>query len=400
MIKLKTLNLSDIFVMLCVWFAAIVSLLSDSINQIALYAILPLAFITTFVSFGKLQVNKYFNLLVSLFIWIIFSVIWATDTAVALAQVKQIFGSFILCYIVSVKARNPHNIFWLYITYILLLIFAWYYAYNNIFTMIEVGEERVNDEKLNANTLAYYTFYATFATYILGDVINKVTWSRIFRFLFLLIIPLSFITAILTASRQVLIIQVPLIIILLYIRYIKGRKMKQKLVFYIFLMICLIIAIPSISEEYDNSYLKQRSELDVKEDSRSMLAKDAFKVGLAHFPLGVGPGNYVVHSLYKKFSHNTYLELFVNEGVIGLYIYIYMMMIFLKRQWRRYKFTKDKIYFSFFIFGLFFVIDGIFYSFYTHLWLITFFIIVASHSETYHKNNILKYEYQRKRNLI
>ena len=70
---------------------------------------------------------------------------------------KQILGSFILCYVFAVKARKECNITWLYIVYFLLLIFAWYYAYNNIFALIEFGEERLNDSKLNANTLGVFS---------------------------------------------------------------------------------------------------------------------------------------------------------------------------------------------------------------------------------------------------
>ena len=380
------LNKNDFLVLSCVWFSAGVNLMSDSINQLALYVALPFAFIVTFLSFGKFQVNKYFNLLVLLYIWILISVTWATDTSVALRQVKQILGSFILSYIVAVKSRSQKNIPWLYTTYIILLLFAWHYAYNNIFSVINLGEERINDEKLNANTLAYYTFYVTFAIYMLGDIFDKVILIRLFRLFFLLIIPLSFYTAIFTASRQILIIQIPFILILLYIRYIKGKSVSRKSIFLATLFACVFLVMPSINNVYKDSYLKERSESEIKEDSRTKLAKDAFKVGVEHFPLGVGPGNYLVHSYNKHFSHNTYLELFANEGVVGLFIYVYILYVFLKRQWKRYKRSQDNIYLSFFVFGIFFVIDGVFYSFYEHLWLIGFFVIVASHSELYYKS--------------
>lgn len=383
--KLKKLSKSDILVMACVWFAAIVSLISESLNSVALYAVLPFAFITTFISYGKLQVNKYFNLLVLLYIWIFISVIWATDVSVAMRHMKQILGSIIVCFIFAVKARDERNLVWMYLTYFLILGFAWHYAYNNIFDVIELGEERVNDSKLNANTLAYYTFYFTFASYMLGEIINAQFWKRLMRWIFILVIPLSFYTAIFTASRQILIIQIPLLVILLYIRYLKGKNVSRKMLFVFALGTCTLITTPSVLDTYNNSYLKTRSEVDVKDDARTKLAKDAFKVGLEHFPFGVGPGNYVVHSYSKHFSHNTYLELWANEGIIGLFIYLSILAIFIKRQWKRYKMYKDNIFLSFAVFGLFFAIDGIFYSFYEHLWLIGFLILVTSHSEYYYK---------------
>lgn len=386
MLDIGKLSKNDILVMVCVWFSATVNLMSDSLNSFALYAVLPFAFISTFISYGKFIVNKYFNLLLLLYVWIFISVLWATDTAVAMRQINQILGSFILCYVFAVKAKDERNIVWLYLVYFLLLAFAWYYAYSNIFSVIELGEERVNDSKLNANTLAYYTFYFTFASYILGEVINFTFWKKIMRWIFLSTIPLSFYTAIFTASRQILIIQVPLLLILLYIRYIKGYRVGRKVGAFIVIIFCLLIALPSIQRIYDNSYLKERTEFDLKEDSRTKLVQDAFRVGMEHFPLGVGPGNYLVHSYSKKFSHNTYLELFANEGVVGLFIYIGLLSVFLNRQWKRYKKYDDNIFLSFFVFGVFFAIDGFFYSFYERLWLIGFFVIVASHSELYYKS--------------
>lgn len=391
MINLSELSKNDILVMLCVWFAAIVSLMSDSLNSIALYAVLPLAFITTFINYGELQVNKYFNLLVLLYIWIFFSVIWATDTAVAMRQMRQILGSFILCYIFAVKANNENNIVWLYLVYFLTLGFMWYYAYNNILPLFIIGEGRMDDSKLNANTMAYYTFYFTFASYILCDVVNSKFWKIMMQLIFILVIPLSFYTAILTASRQVLIIQIPLILILLFIRYIKDKSVGRKVFFVIAFFVCSLIVAPMVLNTYNSSYLSTRNELDIQDDARITLAKDAFNVGLEYFPIGVGPANYMVHSYSKHFSHNTYLELWANEGIVGLFIYIGMLTIFIKRQWERYKMYEDNIFLSFMVFGLFFAVDGIFYSFYEHLWLIGFFILVSSHSECYYENKTINY---------
>lgn len=70
--------------------------------------------------------------------------------------------------------------------------------------------DRLNDAKLNANTMAYYTFYATMAAFLLSDMVQSINYRKLFKILFLAMIPISFV-AIVTASRQVLIIQIPLI---------------------------------------------------------------------------------------------------------------------------------------------------------------------------------------------
>lgn len=383
MIDFYNIEKSNLYVLLCAYFAAVVSLLSDSINAIALYVVLPSAFIVTFWGTGQIFVEKYFNRLTILYIWILISTLWATDLDVALVHLKQCLGSFILCYIIAVKARNIRNIEFLYLLFVVILLMDWYYAYNNIFNVIELGVERINDEKLNANTLAYHTFYATFAIYMLGEIsFNR--W-KIYDILFILMLPLSFFTAIYTASRQVLIIQLPLISILLYIRYLKNNTIEKKFQFcFIAILISLIIA-PRVIDKYDNSYLKERSELNIEDDSRTKLAKDAINVGLEYFPLGVGPGNYVVHSYNKHFSHNTYTELFANEGIVGLIIYLVIVIGFVIEQWKIYRIYDDDISLAFFFGGIFFIIDGFFYSFYQHLWLISFLILITTHSKTYYE---------------
>lgn len=387
MIDIYNMEKSDLYVFICIFFAAIVSLFADSVNAIALYIVLPSAFIVTFLGTWKIFVEKYFNLLTVLYIWILISTLWATDLDVALVHLKQCLGSFILCYIIAVKARDIRNIELLYLLFVIILLMDWYYAYNNIFNTIELGVERINDEKLNANTLAYHTFYATFAIYILGEVCPN---RRImYDILFILMLPLSFITAIYTASRQVLVIQLPLITILLYIRYLKNNTIKKKFCFFLIAIFISLIILPWVIDKYEDSSLKERNELNIEDGSRAKLAKDALRVGFDYFPLGVGPGNYVVHSYNKHFSHNTYTELFANEGIVGLIIYLVIVIGFVIEQWKIYRMYDDDIPLAFFWVGIFFIIDGFFYSFYQHLWLISFFILITTHSRTYYETYLI-----------
>lgn len=376
------LNLRDWFCVIGIWFSAIAGLMADSVNKIALYIVLPIVFVLTFLYNKSLLTNRYMNLLSMLFIWILLSVLWATSIDYAMVQVNQILGSFLLCFVFSALGNNNKLLPLLYLSFILLLLSDWYYAYNNMLD-IEFGVDRLNDLKLNANTFAYHTFYATFSIFILGEY--SIGIKRIVRILFLLMMPLSFVTALYTGSRQLLIVQVPLILMLLFGRYFKYVSL-QKRVIALFLVFIAIIAIsPKLLRVYNNSMLKERTELSLQEDSRVMLFKDALKVGNDHFPLGVGANNYIVYSYNHHFSHNTYLELYANEGIIGLFIYLYLMLLFLKTQWRRYRKTRDIMYYYFFTAGLIFAIDGFFYVFYSHLWLISFFILISTHSETYYK---------------
>lgn len=380
-IKQDRLFVKDYLFIASIWFCAFAGLLSDSINKLALYGVMPTLFVITFLSSRRIITNKYMNLLSALFVWILFSVLWATNIELALVQVNQILGAFILCYIFCVKGQNEKYLPGLYLSFIVLLIADWYYAYNNMFYALNFGVDRLNDLKLNANTLGYHTFYATFSIFILGEWNWRI--RKILHLLFLLMIPLSFITAIYTASRQILIIQIPLISLLLYGRYFKSSKLITRLTILIVMLIVIMLLAPKVTQMYDGSSLQQRNEMEIKDDVRIQLMADAIKVGNNHFPIGVGANNYILHSFNQHISHNTYLELYANEGVIGILLYVIMLSIFLKRQWSRYKRTKDIMFFYFFVAGVTFAVDGLFYVFYPHLWLISFFILIATHSEQY-----------------
>jgi O-antigen ligase len=205
-------------------------------------------------------------------------------------------------------------------------------------------------------------------------------------------IPVTFIVALLTASRQVLIIQIPLITILLYIRYLRKTKIITKIIFLVVAFTGVLLAAPYISDIYEDSYLKTRNEMDIRDDGRMVLLKDAIDVGNRYFPIGVGPGNYIFYSQNRLFSHNTYTELYANEGVIGLWLYVWMVLLFIKRQWHRYKTSYDKQYLVFLVFGIIYIFDGFFYVFYPHLWLMGMFMLVAGHSETYYNTSTLKHK--------
>ncbi len=211
--------------------------------------------------------------------------------------------------------------------------------------------------------------------------------KRTWLFLFWIMIPASFGVSLLTASRQVMIIQVPLYSLLIYQRYFKGSSMRKKMYFSLVALTVMVSLSGKIINTYDNSFLKERAEKNVADDSRMELVRDATKVALKNMPLGVGSANYQGVSSRRQISHNSYLEAFVNMGIIGLILYAALMMSFTIRQWKRYKRYDDKMYFYFFTFGLIYVLDGVFFVFYNAIWLISFFMLVAAHSETYYSEH-------------
>lgn len=364
-------------------FSGFAFFLPDNINSIALYIAIPVAFLLSLFGDSRRFENHSFKYFLFLFAWLLLSTLWADYPDLAMIQNKQLLGVVLVSYIVGKNAYNRKMLPWMYGIWIAIFLSAVYHANSHIIPNIEVGQERLSDGKLNANMMGYYTFYLTFVIFILGEVIQQPFIQRIFRFLFIGMIAVSYLVALITASRQVLIIQVPIIAFLLYGRYMKDTSNIVRLIYVILVPIVIFISRDQVMETYNNSLLKQRNEIEVGDDSRIRIAKDAFKVGMEHFYIGVGNGNYVKYSPTHHFSHNTYLELFANTGIIGLSIYLYMLISYLKTQYWRYKMTEDKMFLFFIMFFVVYCLYNIFYVFYPYQWLLAFFILVSSHSDSY-----------------
>lgn len=384
----------EILCIILLYFAASVSLI-DSLNPLALYGAIPLSFLISLSVGNSLKTNNYLKRLLVLILWVAATYFSAVYVEEANNQMKNLLGVFVLSMTIANLSSDKRCVPWLYGVFIILLIQALVYANSHI--MIEgfdTATDRLDDEKLNANTVAYYTFFVTVAIYELGNsfLIKNRVIANIFRLLFLAMYGVSFTVAILTGSRQVLIIQIPLLALLTFIRYIEGTSLKRKLLFVLIAAVACVASIDPITKSYDNSYLKVRSETKAKDDVRALLLLDAIKVGCQHPIMGVGPGNYVRYSFNRHFSHCTYTELFANTGVIGALIYVSLVLMFITSQWKRFWKYRDKTYLVFLVCGLIYLFDNFFYVFYVDLWLIGFFILLASHSETYF--NYKKYNYE------
>lgn len=379
--KNTRIEVSDIISYLCIAFASFVCF-RDELNTIALYGALPLAFLICFYKSNVIRNNIYMRILLILYLWVCFCYPFAGDSDMANREMRRVLGAFILFYSMGALAQKKELLPWLYCIFIFLLINAWIYAKNNILTVIDFGQERLNDEKLNANTLAYYTFYVTIAIFLIGEIISNYLkkWSRIALFGMIFV---SFITAIYTGSRQVLILQVPLLCILLWDRYL--RKSGKSVIILLVVVVCSIALYLKYGQSvYENSTLKSRSEANVKDDSRFAIAEECIELGLKEPLVGYGPGNSVANISTGHFAHNTFLELWVNTGIPGMLIFGYLIYKFIAIQYKRWRATKDRMFFTFLVFGLFWLFDQVFYVFYTDLWLMSFFMLVATHSEQYY----------------
>ena len=365
-------------------FFAVSSYAIEGMQRTALWIAIPSAAVLSFLTYPQLKFNIYMKLQLALYLWIAFTALFAHYPSLAGNQVRRIIVCFLSIYSFNQLAMKPGMVKKLYVVYIIFYLGMLYYAGTHILDAdFDYTEDRLDDNKLDANMIAYFTFFTTYIVYIMADII-KTKWVRFVFLILFLISPIwSFATAILTGSRQIIFIQVPLIVILFYIRYLKRQSPIRKVLFVFSSIVAGIILIHEGVSIYEGSQLSYRNE-NVMEDSRSMLIMDAFEVGITHPLVGVGPGCFGKFKYGHSFSHCNYVELFANSGFLAMALCIALYWIFIKTQWKRFKRTKDRIILSFFVFGIFYALDNVFYVYYTNPWLMSFFFLVAMHSDSYY----------------
>lgn len=369
-----TLSEKIIYFLISLW--AILSLYSWA-NNICLYVFLPLSFVLVLSQNRDIyETNRFLKLLFVLYFWFLISSFFSVDVNESFLQVKRTVATFLLCTVfASIGEKRPVVG---YVIYLLFFIALLYYAYFNILSIIDVSEERMQDDNVNANMFAYYTSFTTFALFILSYCsTNK---KRLFNVLFLGMIPLSFIVALLTGSRQTLLVQIPLIASLLGVKYVRNGK--GVLVFSLIILVAILLFFSFGEGMYEHSTLAHRNELSVGDDERTFLIKDAFRVGFNNIVLGVGPGCYKLVNPTHHYAHCAYAELIACSGLPALAIYVSMLIIFIKTQIKRYYASKNRLFLSFALFGVIFSFQNLFYAFYLLPWLMSFFVLVSSHSNS------------------
>lgn len=375
-----TLSEKIIYFLISLW--AILSLYSWA-NNICLYVFLPLSFVLVLSQNRDIyETNRFLQLLFVLYFWFLISSFFSVDVNESFLQVKRTVATFLLCTVfASIGKKRPVVG---YVIYLLFFIALLYYAYFNILSIIDVSEERMQDDNVNANMFAYYTSFTTFALFILSYCsTNK---KRLFNVLFLGMIPLSFIVALLTGSRQTLLVQIPLIASLLGVKYVRNGK--GVLVFSLIILVAILLFFSFGEGMYEHSTLAHRNELSVGDDERTFLIKDAFRVGFNNIVLGVGPGCYKLVNPTHHYAHCAYAELIACSGLPALAIYVSILIIFIKTQIKRYYASKNRLFLSFALFGVIFSFQNLFYAFYLLPWLMSFFVLVSSHSNSIFKKKL------------
>ena len=373
---------TDWFLLILIGFCAIA--IDGIVLQVSLHVILPFVFTMVGIrNASKFFPNNSLKVYLFLVLWLGVCSIFACDPKVAITMMIKIISGFLCSFTLYHLALKEKNIVWVYLIVIASFVSMMVYANNNIGLIIaeNIGD-RLQNDIINANMFAYSLFYASFALYI---ILMKYVPNKLLVELTLVfgIIGISIWLSLMTASRQIIMLQIPLMVSLFAV---KIFRLKPTNIMVVLLFICLLIflGLPIFDNYYSGSLLAERSTVSFTEDFRSVVLSEAIRCGLDNPIFGVGPGNFVLINKYHVFSHNNFAELFSNGGFVAFILYVFMIATNLKSQWKRYRITSDRFFLYHFIFQLFFLIDNMLYVQISSLWLMGFYFISVGHSDSYY----------------
>jgi O-antigen ligase len=378
----------DFFFMLLLFIVFIPSTFNQTINAVSLYVIMPFLFIySLYRSLFLFRKFRYFRLFILLFCWALLSGIVAVDKDLYWSEISKLAGSVMFTFIlIRFSWNNSRYIYYFYVLYIIKFLYIFFYAYQNGLFAIDVTSERFNLDDLNANAFGYFGFFALIGSFLLATYTQKVQ-KLVYMILFYLVFVLVVISGILAASRGTLLISAVAFILLLMVRYL--YPLSRRSILPLILTIASVVVISRyLDSTFQNSLVKTR--FDSNEGDRYDLFSRAAQTGAENPILGVGSGNFVLYNPKREFSHNSFAELWANNGVAALVLFV-LMLLEVFRNIRQYiKMGGDKkIAYYFTIIWATYCTYNFFYVFYISFSMIAFIFLVSIHIE-YSKTNRLK----------
>ena len=364
----------------CIVFADIF----PTLNNLSLYFIIPILFFyflpTRFKVIIRYKPIYYFFLLL---LWSSVTAIFSFNLDNSLAELNTILGCFIFSFVlVCFIIKQYKYIFLFYVLYILKFIA---YCYRALMSNELDIFRRINVEDINANMYGYYGFMAIISSFFLWQHLPRVVKlnKRIKSILFLIfifIIVLSLTFNFYSASRAGISISILTSILLLFSHF--SSFSKKSIFQFILLLIFSFSLIYQQEQLIQDSIMQDRfRSTNFLEDSRYSIFLDAYTVGLSNIIMGIGPGNFALISEDQKFSHNTFLEILVNNGIFGLFLFLAILKNYFTQSIKLYRFNQHSRSEArpFLIFLLMFIIYNFFYVFHTSMFLISFLFIISIH---------------------
>lgn len=356
-----------------------------SYYRISLYVLIPMLIVFSFFRFGKtILSSKYWLPYLLLIFWMLLSSLVNENQSDSMRRMIPVVASFLLsfsAYALALRGNNAKVLYMSYCVFFVVLMVS-LFREGGVVADFDYGDESVRTQslKMNANSYAYYSFFLIMSVrMLLEEKKNKPNMTgRVL--VYLVLIAIGCYTSLLTASRQVMYIEIPLVALFIYVDFIKsGEKTGRKMFYVVLLMLAVVMFLPVFMSYYEKSFLASRSQIGFNEDTRSRMIIQAFHLALENPLFGVGLGADIT------FSHCTYAHLASRCGLMAFVIYSYMLLKFIFIQWGRYLIKKDNTYLLFFFCGLFYALGNIVYSYIDGPFMMSMLFILAGDSERYYR---------------
>lgn len=325
--------------------------------------------------------------------WVYASMLWAENIYVASIRVKtvwQIFVLFILVYnlFYENEERGEYLIKSLYVAGIALCIYSIHtYGISEIFNSMLGGKLRLGKEISQENVFGmnhamtvicgfYYLFYR-----------KK---HKIFH---TLIVSSAFILAMSSGSRKALLLAVCGVLYIVFLKY-GIRKFYKTIIVGVALILTFIIVIQlpmfvTIRERMEGGVLALRGEGggDASAMARISHIKRAWNLFKESPFVGYGADNYRVVSGSGTYSHNNFVEILVDFGLVGFFVYYLMFIVGAKNLKRD---TKESSVFLFIVLISRLVLDFAKVSYFDKLmWIyFSFFLIPTANNKFLMKKEV------------
>jgi O-antigen ligase len=131
---------------------------------------------------------------------------------------------------------------------------------------------------------------------------------------------------------------------------------------------------------YENSRIKNRVESYISEgDARGLLITESLDTFANHPILGVGLGQLPLFTSSQQFSHNSYVEVLAEQGIIGGLFLFFLFFIPLKKSYRLFRLYRSNSLMQInLLFFLTFLLYNNFYPFYKFTYSMMYFFLIIS----------------------
>ncbi len=385
--KISINNVSSIVAFILV-FAVTFALDALQIGNIGTIVFIPLGFIIFFLN--RFTTTKKVLALKPVFWYLLFfllasiSILYSIDVYAAIDTQKRMFIVLLFTIAVfsySISSKNAIKVIYRANAFVLFALIA----YTLTLGVEMVGEQRIEEGIITANTYGYYVFTGLWSLFLLYTNRLNNAYRKIYVIIIIVASIFSLWLIVASASRGAAII-VSLLIggnIFIITVISKKRILKKIFVSILFFVSIFYFAVFFTNRFLNDSYLLVRFlDLNERVTPRAYHFNKAIEIGLDNPILGVGAGNYaVVPKLIEEgsFSHNSFAEAFANFGLIGVFIYFMIYYSLLRRILKNLKTNNIQfkiINYQFLLFMFLFLLYNVLYVVYLSTIFMHFLFVI------------------------